>query len=609
MSQARGSMVTAAARCYREDLARAALKLLAGEECEWISPPQTSPRAVGCVAAMKQAEIMNLKSRIPGTLPDIWHHSVAAVAMGILIVPLTPAVSNPSLGSIPATIITEASDPPIKSAADVVTVDSAGQLNVFHADGAGHVGSPETLGSGWTNAKSLYVVDWNADGLQDILSQWSDGRLKVHPGTDNAGFGLPVEVGTGWQEISITVGRWNNADPYPGILAKDKAGALSYYPNISGARLGSGRQVGQGFSGYRISQIDFDGDGNQDIAARDASGTMLLFRSSGRSDFIDEPRPVIGSGWNVMTHVSSIQGLAGAGTTGVIARTGAGEVLYYPVNKGAWGSVSRVGNAWHSTALISGAALPSEPSAELSPADIIAVNPNFELLRYRSTGSGSLVNGEQIGTGWAGLRAGFVTDWNVDGVQDLVAHWSDGRLSMYAGAKGGGFSSPISLGSEWKDWTLTVGAWANSDRFPALLGYDDQGRLFRFLNLGGSSISEGTQIGIGWTGLDIAMSDLDKDARTDIVAQTPTGALSLYRSNGDGTLINEPRKIIGSGWNDMTGFLPTTGFSGANTTGIMGRTPEGDLRYYPMGDNLVWATPTVVGRGWKGFILFGSPGS
>ena len=98
------------------------------------------------------------------------------------------------------------------------------------------------------------------------------------------GFGLPIEVGTGWQEKSITVGPWNNADEYPGILARDTEGALTYYLNASGTKLDSGRQVGQGFVGYQITQIDFDGDGNQDIAARNTSGTMLLFRSDGGGD-------------------------------------------------------------------------------------------------------------------------------------------------------------------------------------------------------------------------------------------------------------------------------------------------------------------------------------
>lgn len=557
-------------------------------------------------AAAKQAQIVNLHDRTAWGLRKRWKRGIAAIALGLLVVPLTPAVSGASPTSLPA-IAAEVSDPPIKSAADVLTVNSAGQLKVFHADGAGRLGFPVTIGSGWTNVKSLYVVDWNVDGLQDILSQWSDGRLKVYPGTDNAGFGLPLDVGTGWQEKSITIGTWNNADPYPGILAKDTAGALWYYPNTSGTKLGSGLQVGQGFNGYQINQIDFDGDGNQDIAAQDTSGSMLLYRSGGRGDFINEPGRVIGSGWSVMTHVSSIVGFAGLGTTGFIARNGAGEVFYYPVQNGAWGAVSRIGNAWHDIALISGAPLPSGPSQELNPADIIVANQNFNLLRYRSTGSGAFFGGEQIGTGWAGLLTGFVTDWNADGVQDLLAHWSDGRLSMYAGAKGGGFSSPMNLGSEWKDWTLTVGAWAKSDRFPALLGYDNQGKLFRFLNLGGSSISEGVEIGTGWTGLDIVLADLDKDARTDIVARTPTGALRLYRSDGEGAFIDEPPITIGSGWHVMSGMLPTSGFAGANTTGIIGRTPEGDLRYYPMDDNLAWGNPSTVGHAWNGLKLFGSP--
>ena len=95
----------------------------------------------------------------------------------------------------------------------------------------------------------------------------------------------------------------------------------------------------------------------------------------------------------------------------------------------------------------------------------------------------------------------------------------------------------------------------------------------------------------------------------DIVAQTPDGELWLYRSSGEGALLDAPPQIIGNGWHVMTGMLPTSGFAGANTTGIIGRTPEGDLRYYPMGDNLEWGTPTIVGRGWNGFTLFGSPTS
>ena len=82
-----------------------------------------------------------------------------------------------------------------------------------------------------------------------------------------------------------------------------------------------------------------------------------------------------------MTHVSPIDGFAGSGTSGIIVCTGAGELLNYPVDHGAWGAVSRIGSAWHDTALISGAALPSEPSDEINPADIISADPEFDLLR------------------------------------------------------------------------------------------------------------------------------------------------------------------------------------------------------------------------------------
>ncbi|MCU6480614.1 hypothetical protein [Arthrobacter sp. A2-55] len=63
---------------------------------------------------------------------------------------------------------------------------------------------------------------------------------------------------------------------------------------------------------------------------------------------------------------------------------------------------------------------------------------------------------EVIGSGWTGLKTGFITDWNSDGIQDIVARTTDGHLDVYLGSTSG-YLPPISLGSNWQDWTLILG--------------------------------------------------------------------------------------------------------------------------------------------------------
>ncbi|MFI2563236.1 GH25 family lysozyme [Paenarthrobacter sp. NPDC018779] len=495
------------------------------------------------------------------------------------------------------------SNPSIKSGADVLTTSAAGRLDNFPADGNGRITGPVTIGSGWSGAKAAYVVDWNQDGVQDILSQWSDGTLKVLRGAPGGGFYAPIQVGAGWQEMSLTVGWWNSKDPYPGVIGQDYLGNLYRYPNSGGGALGSGVRIGTGFSGHQLNQIDFDGDGNQDLVTRTTDGTLRLYRSNGVGSFINEPARTIGTGWSGMTAVSSAINFNGAASQGLQARAANGDLYYYPAMSGSWGNRSLIGLGWNDATLISGAPLDVESTLGIDEEDILAVRPDANLYRYPGTGTTALLPEDLVGTGWAGLQAGFVTDWNGDGALDIVAQWSDGRLSVYPGRSGSGFSAPISLGSNWKNWTLTVGTWKKADANPSIVGYDANGRLYYFANPSGKTVSTGVSIGVGWSGLDIVQMDFDKDSNADLVAKTPTGDLKLYRSNGTGNFIAETPRVVGTGWDVISSFGAIRSFAGAGSTGIIGRTTGGELRYYPVGSNSTWGTPSRVGTGWNGLTI------
>lgn len=495
------------------------------------------------------------------------------------------------------------SNPSIKSGADILATNDAGRLDNFPADGNGAITGPVTIGSGWSGAKSLFVVDWNQDGVQDILGQWSDGTLKVFRGAPGGGFYAPIQVGSGWQEMSLTVGWWNYKDAYPGVIGQDYLGNLYSYSNNGGGALSGGVRIGTGFSGHQLNQIDFDGDGNQDLVTRTSDGTLRLYRSNGVGSFISEPPRVIGTGWASMSAVSSASNFSGAASQGLHARASNGDLYYYPANSGSWGSRSLIGLGWNDATLISGAPVDIESLLGIKEPDVLAIRPDANLYRYPGSGTTALLPQDLIGTGWAGLQAGFVTDWNGDGALDIVAQWSDGRLNVYPGRSGSGFDAPISLGTNWKNWTLTVGTWKKSDANPGIVGYDSTGRLYYFANPTGKTVSTGVSIGVGWTGLDIAQIDFDKDSNADLLAKTSTGDLKLYRSNGTGSFIAETPRVVGTGWGIISNFDSVRSFSGAGSTGVIARTTTGDLRYYPVLANSAWGTASTIGTGWNGLTM------
>ncbi|BCT78110.1 hypothetical protein SCMU_39520 [Sinomonas cyclohexanicum] len=246
---------------------------------------------------------------------------------------------------------------------------------------------------------------------------------------------------------------------------------------------------------------------------------------------------------------------------------------------------------------------------DLSASDVVAVSPDgvaYNLYQYEATGVPGLLNGTQMGTGWTDLTAGFVTDWNGDGFQDLLVQWNDGKIRLYTGSTApfGGYTV---IGQGWQGWKLSVGRWKDTDTRPSIVAYSTTtGTLRHYENLNGTGIGAATEIGQGWAGLEIVQMDFDKDSHTDIVAKTTAGELKLYRTNGAGTFIAETPATIGWGWDVITAISPTSGFAGTGTTGMLARTTGGDLRYYPILADRAWGTPVTVGWGWAPLHIFRS---
>jgi uncharacterized protein YkwD len=263
-------------------------------------------------------------------------------------VPVQPTdVCEPLVKHMPPTL--DLATAAIKSAGDIVSVDAAGQLINRPALGAGQFGPPGTIGSGFAAARQVFVTDWDRDGVFDVLAQWSDGRLALYPGQLAGGFLPPVTLGqSGWAGMTLAVGGWCSTNRLPELLALDSDSNLWLYPNRGTGDLAQRTLVASGVAATRLAMVDYDGDGFQDLLARQGDGNVLLYRGSGGPSPKAEARTPVASGWGDVTAVRALHGVTGAYSVGlVLQRTGmAGPVQYWSLDGGVLSPPSAIPGTW-----------------------------------------------------------------------------------------------------------------------------------------------------------------------------------------------------------------------------------------------------------------------
>ena len=218
-------------------------------------------------------------------------------------------------------------------------IDTSGNLWSYAAPGNGTLGSRFLQGTGWSNAKQILKVDWNSDGILDIVARWSSGYVTMYAGIGNNDYRTPVTIGSGgWQDYDINAVKLRNTDKFPGLVARHvPTGNLYYYPNTTGGAMTASR-VQIGFGGWtpmtEISAVDWDKNGNMDLVVRNSAGELKLYRTDGAGHILNEARQTVDFGWNIMNHIAVEHNFAGAGTVGIIARDTNGALFYYPISSG-----------------------------------------------------------------------------------------------------------------------------------------------------------------------------------------------------------------------------------------------------------------------------------
>ena len=233
-------------------------------------------------------------------------------------------------------------------------VASSGDLRLYAGTGRGALTAGVRIGVGWKGMNALETPgDFNGDGPLDVLARYAaTGDLWLYRGNGSGGWLPRLRVGTGWNAFITILGPGDfNGDQRVDVLARERStGFLWLYP-------GNGRggwyprvRVGTGWNIFSaiVGPGDVNGDGAADVLAREsATGYLWLYPGSGTGGW--RPRVRIGTGWNVMTAVTSAGDLNGDRTPDVLARDQAGVLWLYPrTATGSWLPRTRVGGGWNS---------------------------------------------------------------------------------------------------------------------------------------------------------------------------------------------------------------------------------------------------------------------
>lgn len=264
---------------------------------------------------------------------------------GTVIPPTDPvAVCEPTNKYQPPTV--DLSKASIRSAADLVSISGNGSVVGYPSLGGGRYGAGRTIGGGFTGIKDLFIVDWDRDGVFDLVSQRLDGALLVFPGVQGGGFKPSITLGQGWGTLNIAIGTWCANNRLPQIVAMDSGGNLYMYKNAGLAPIKTQSAIGTGNPAIRLSMVDYNADGFQDLLTTEANGTLRLYRGSGLGTPKQESRPAVGAAWTDYTGLRALRGVTAPDSVGIAGLDRNGVVEYWDLTTGRLTTPVTIGVGW-----------------------------------------------------------------------------------------------------------------------------------------------------------------------------------------------------------------------------------------------------------------------
>ncbi|MFI1098722.1 FG-GAP repeat domain-containing protein [Streptomyces sp. NPDC020917] len=224
--------------------------------------------------------------------------------------------------------------------------DSAGNLWFYEPKVGGGFAARTKNGTGFGSANAFFQNNSADSTVVNTYARFG-GTLRIYGSSD----GL---IGTGWQVYNtfVTPGNVGGA-VNPDLLARDTSGNLWEYLSYSNGTFAHRTKIGGGWQIYTqiAGRGDLTGDGKADIVARDKSGVLWLYKGTGNYKAPFSARTRIGSGWNTYNKILGLGDTNGDGRNDLIARDTKGNLYLYPGTGKAsapYGARQKIGYSWNS---------------------------------------------------------------------------------------------------------------------------------------------------------------------------------------------------------------------------------------------------------------------
>ncbi|MFD4377658.1 FG-GAP repeat domain-containing protein [Streptomyces sp. NPDC058486] len=227
-----------------------------------------------------------------------------------------------------------------------------------------------------------------------MISRDKTGLLYWHRGTGRASAPFvewAENVGRGWGAYNAVtkLAPITSEAQGGGVVARDASGVLWSYRTTGNwiEPLTSRVRVGGGWGAYNqlAGVADASGDGRPDMVARDASGVLWLYKGTASVSAPFATRLRVGAGWGAYNQLTGAGDLTGDGRADLIARDTTGVLWLYPATGRAevpYAARVRVGSGWQGYPLVSS---PGDLTDD-GRADLIARDGAGNTYLYKGTG-------------------------------------------------------------------------------------------------------------------------------------------------------------------------------------------------------------------------------
>ena len=230
--------------------------------------------------------------------------------------------------------------------------------------------------------------DFTRNSWVDLLTR-SGTNLQLHPG--NGGVfdtTQTITFGSGWSAMNsiIRYPDWDG-DGNEDVIARETASSNLFFYSGTRTGLGAKKQVGTGWSGFReLTPIgDFNDDGYPDLlAVRIADNSLYLY--PGRAGVAFGSRVKVGdAGWDLMSELTGMGDFDKDGINDLIARETATGVLYFYAGRaGGFAERRQIGTGWSGQHDLVGVGDVNRDGFT----DLVAVNGQGVVNRYEGDGTG-----------------------------------------------------------------------------------------------------------------------------------------------------------------------------------------------------------------------------